>query len=138
MILEGAHRCFKRWLETNSHAESHITAIERTLLKDWLNRTHGLFMQCSKGDSEQKDLAERELLRLLLGMDGLALDLGRRGAEELLEEFRKAMGDALDSPVIEEMATTDQWGDPSCHAYVRETSGSLMKTRGRRQLRRKV
>ena len=125
MVLEGAHRGFKRWLENNSHADSHITAIERTLLKDWLNRTHGLYMQWSKGAGEQRDRAERGLLRLLLGMDGLAMNRERRGAQQLLEDFREAMQDAFAAPVIDEMATTDQWADPGYSAYAWETTGVI-------------
>ena len=74
----------------------------------------------------------------MLGMDGLTMDPGRRGAQELLEEFRKAMGDAFDSPVIEEIATTDQSGTLAVARTRGRRWGSLMKTRGRRQLRRKA
>ena len=64
MILEATHRTFKRWLETNTHADARITGVERTLLKDWLNRVHGLYLQWSNGDEEQRIRAERGLLRL--------------------------------------------------------------------------
>ena len=77
MILKATHRTIKRWLETNAHADAHTTGVERTLLKDWLNRVHGLYLQWSNGDEEHRIRAERGLLCLFVGNDALTMDMVR-------------------------------------------------------------
>ena len=120
MVLESTHRSFKRWLETNTHGNAHITAVERTLLKDWLNRVHGLYLQCTKGDKEQEARAERGLLRLLVGKEALTMDRRRRGAAEFVRDFHSAMEQAFRDPFLREMPSTDQWGDPGGGQYAWE------------------
>ena len=125
MVLESTHRSFKRWLETNTNANAHITAVERTLLRDWMNRVHGLYIQSTKGDEEMKVRTERGLLRLLVGQDALTMDRSRRGATEFVTEFHTAMDEAFREPVLDELPSTDQWSDMGASAYAWELSNDV-------------
>ena len=122
MALESEHRNFKRWLEKNSHADAHLTAVERSLLKDWLSRCHGLYMQWTNENGELRERAERGLLRLLLGTEAMAMDPKRQGAPEFLEQFRTAMKDAFQDPVLKEMPSSDQCAALGSTAYAWETA----------------
>ena len=122
MVLESTHRSFKRWLETNTHANAHITGVERILLKDWLSRVHGLYMQWNEGDEQQRLRAEKGLLRLLVGRDALAMDMTRTGVEEFLKDFREAMMLALRDPVVDELASSTQWADRTAQCYTWDLS----------------
>ena len=42
MVLELMHQVFKNWLERSAHQDSHLTAVERALTKDWMGRAYAL------------------------------------------------------------------------------------------------
>ena len=43
LVLERTHRMFKGWLEKNSNPDSHLTAIDNALARDWMGRLISLF-----------------------------------------------------------------------------------------------
>ena len=67
MVLEQAHRNFKRWLETNTNQGSQITGVELDIARDWMRRVHAHYLLWTKGDETEKETAVYGLQRLLLG-----------------------------------------------------------------------
>ena len=54
MVLELMHQVFKNWLERSAHQDSHLTAVERALTKDWMGRVYALYKVWEKGDSRER------------------------------------------------------------------------------------
>lgn len=67
LLLGMTYRKFKGWLESNYHADAHITAVERAISSNWLGRLGILFQMWSKGNSEENQCALFGLKRILLG-----------------------------------------------------------------------
>jgi len=100
MVLEMVHRTFKEWLEVNTHADAHLTAMERALGRDWLGRIHALYMCWTHGNRRERDCAEIGLRRLFLGVEGLEVDETREEGARLLSVFWEAMRQTFRDPVL--------------------------------------
>ena len=100
MVLEMVHRTFKEWLEVNTHADAHLTGVERALGRDWLGRLHSLYMYWKHGSKRERDCAEIGLRRLLLGVEGLEVDETREEGAQLLRFFRAGMLETFRDPVL--------------------------------------
>lgn len=100
MILELTHRRLKSWLEVNSHPDSHLTGMERVMESDWLGRLYVLFQTWKKGETTEKNCAERLLRLLLIGVEGVHVDEGTRPGRDLLHELRDILDDAFREPVL--------------------------------------
>jgi len=98
MILEMMHRNFKSWMEHNTNSNSHITAVDHAVVRDWMGRLYSLYAIWSNGTEEEKKCAETGLRRLLLGENGVQLTAGRQG-ENVLSKLRSALHPALQEPV---------------------------------------
>ena len=106
MILEMAHRKFKGWLESNSHASSHLSGMERAIASDWQGRLCAMGNLLENGSDLEKDCAIRCLLRLDVGEEGLSIDLSSRPGDNFGTELAKKFFVALREPVLKEMELT--------------------------------
>ena len=104
MVLESMHQVFKGWLEKSAHFNSHISAVERALTRDWAGRVYALFKVWERGRSRERACAENGLRRLLLGEVGIHMDERQAGVTELKHEFVTLLQRALRKPVPEMMA----------------------------------
>ena len=111
MVLEMAHRKFKKWLETNSHPNAHITGVERAIFADWQNRVATLSNILKHGSSPEKSCASRGLRRLFLGEEGVSLDNASRPGQHAISAFDDAVLSAVASPVQDEMEMAVQIND---------------------------
>ena len=130
MVLESMHRTVKRWLEKNTHEDSHITSVEHSILRDWLSRIHSLYNQWLSSSDEENVRAETGLQRLLLGEKSLGLQPEGRGVPSFMTEFRVAMANAFRSPVLEDMGRCDHFGEGGEGAYAWELSGTVSRKEG--------
>jgi len=103
LVLESMHQVFKKWLETNTHQDSHITAVERALTKDWNGRVYALFKIWESGTARERACAEVGLRRLLLGEEAVHLNERQQGVSDFRLEFHAAMRDAFRAPIISMM-----------------------------------
>jgi len=103
MVLELMHRTFKDWLEANTNDDSHLTAVERALGRDWLGRIHSLYQCYTSGSKQERDCAERGLLRLICGNEVAELDENEFEVANMLERFRDLLKNALREPVLTQM-----------------------------------
>lgn len=104
MVLELMHQVFKRWLERNTHQDSHLTAVERALAKDWMGRVYALYTIWSKGDSRERACSEVGLRRLVLGEEGMILNELLTGATQLRGNFHDALINSIRGATLEAMA----------------------------------
>ena len=130
MVLESMHRTVKRWLEKNTHQDSHLTSVEHSILRDWLSRIHSLYNQWLSSSDEENNRAETGLQRLLLGEKSLGLQPQGRGVPAFMTEFRVAMANALRPPVLEEMGRCDHFGEGGEGAYAWELTGVVRRKEG--------
>ena len=117
MVLEMAHRTFKQWLEKNSHASSHVSGVERTLLRDWLGRLFKLYDRWDSTTGDDRERAEVGLLRALLGRETESLDRRKDSTNALLREFRERLHKCFLEPVLEEMGATGQVNEHASGEY---------------------
>ena len=103
MVLEGMHQVFKGWLEKNTHQDSHLSAVERALARDWTGRVFALFKIWEGGTSRERACSELGLRRLLLGEEGMHLDERQAGVTEFKDMFHGAMRDAFREPIASMM-----------------------------------
>ena len=117
MVLESMHQVFKRWLEKNSHDDSHITAMERALTRDWMGRVYSLYKIWEQGNSRERACAELGLRRLLLGEEAIIIDERLMGATELKLKFNSALITALQPPVESMMQKCSHLSSPSASSF---------------------
>ena len=103
MVLELMHQVFKRWLERNTHQDSHLTAVERALAKDWMGRVYALYMIWCKGNSRERACSEVCLCRLTLGEEGMILDDRQQNVGDFQREFHTALTSALRGATVAAM-----------------------------------
>jgi len=106
MVMEMAHRIFKEWLEKNTHHDSHISAVELALSRDWSARLYSLIIIWTNGTDCEKAAAERGLQRLLLGSSCNKVDVNQDGNEEfmtVLEELRNQIPEAFRDPILTQL-----------------------------------
>ena len=104
--MEMAHRIFKEWLEKNTHHDSHRSAVELALSRDWSARLYSLIIIWTNGTDCEKAAAERGLQRLLLGSSCNKVDVNQDGNEEfmtVLEELRNKIPEAFRDPIITQL-----------------------------------
>jgi len=117
MILEMAHRKFKGWLETNSHASSHLSGMERAIASDWQGRVCAMAYLLENGSELERGCAIRCLLRLIVGEEALSIDLSSRSGYEFGTELEKDLLVALRDPVLKEMELITPLNDLSDRFY---------------------
>ena len=125
MVLESMHRTVKRWLEKNTHGDSHITAVEHGLMRDWLGRLHRLYNQWLSESKEDYDRAEVGLFRLLLGEEALGMKCREDVHNNFVTQFRVAMANAFRKPVLDEMGRSENFGEGGEGAYAWELSTAV-------------
>jgi len=103
MVLEMMHRTFKQWLETNTNADAHITAVERALTRDWLGRIYSLYECWSTADKKERACAEVGLRRLILGEESVVLDESEPEVATFLNDFRACLRLAMREPVLSQL-----------------------------------
>ena len=108
MVLEQVHRHFKGSLEKNTHAHSHLTAMDKAVSRDWLSRLHVLVSIWQEGAVDDREKAEMGLRRLLLGEEALEIDDTERSAAELMHSFRESLKQAFEEPVASQLALSAQ------------------------------
>ena len=106
LILETTHRVFKEWLEKNTHAASHITAIERALIRDWTGRLYALYKYWCNGTEHEKKTAERGLRRFILGAEHGQVIESDHTWVTFMAEFRELVHDSFREPVLSMMKET--------------------------------
>ena len=47
LVLKQMHQVFKGWLERNPHQDSHISAVERALARDWMGQVYACLLYTS-------------------------------------------------------------------------------------------
>ena len=99
LILEHTHQTFKRWLVQNTHADAHISGMEKTLVRDWMWRLSSLYNLWKTGDNCTKSQAEIGLRRLLMGEEGMRIPESSRNGQALSIQLRAAIEDAMRAPV---------------------------------------
>jgi len=97
------HRRFKNWLETNPHADSHISAVEKALSADWMGRLSILFRTMAHGNNVERECAERGMRRLLLGEEAVKIDTDTRPGILIKETFARALELCMKEPVLGEL-----------------------------------
>ena len=103
MILECMHQVFKTSLEKSVHQNSHISAVERALMRDRCGRVYALFKIWEGGTSRVRACTEVGLRRLLLGEEFMHMDEDQPEMTELKKVFEDSMRQALRRPVAEMM-----------------------------------
>ena len=105
LVLEQVHREFKDWLEKNSHHDSHLSAVENAVGQDWLRRVYALFKIWQGGNLEEKQIAERGLVRLFLGEEAVEYmcEGTSHSATKDLKEFRTSLVDSFAEPVMQQI-----------------------------------
>ena len=74
LVLEHTHTLFKGWLQSNTHTNAHLTAMEKALSRDWMWRLSSLYSLWVNGDSRMQERAEVGLRRVLVGEVGWRVD----------------------------------------------------------------
>lgn len=92
LVLEMAHRTFKNWIEKNRNNQAHISAVERSLSKDRLNRIH-ILLHDAFSNSRTSHESRICLRSLFLGHK---MSLLRTSSPEHME-FVKDVDDTLSS-----------------------------------------
>ena len=103
-VLEQMHQVFKGWLERNPHQDSHISAVERALTRDWMGRVYALFQVWKKGSTRERACSEVGLRRLLLGEGAVHLNEEESGVTDFKERFHNAMQTSFREPTMEMMS----------------------------------
>lgn len=103
LVLEVAHHKFKGWLESNPHANGHISGFERALAEDWMSRCATLYWIWKNGIVREKRCARRGLQRLMLGNDGLLVEENDTSVIAPLRTFEDSLDAAFREPVLQEM-----------------------------------
>ena len=116
MVLESMHQVFKRWLEKSTHQDSHLTAVERALARDWSGRVASLFNIWQAGTSRERACSELGLRRLLLGEDAVHLSERQHDVSAFKMEFHDAMRDAFRRPVLQMMGRSGHLSLPSARS----------------------
>lgn len=103
LVLESIHQNFKGWLERNSNHNSHITAFDNAIAKDWAIRLYALFNYFMYGTDHEKESAYFGLLRLLLGEDvaityRTSID-PHPALKQLLSDFRTRIPSLFKPPI---------------------------------------
>ena len=103
MVLELMHQVFKKWLERNTHENSHLSAVQRALTRDWMGRVFALYKVWQGGDSRERACSELGLRRLILGEHGMILDERQEGVTDFRMRFVEALQSSMRSPNAETM-----------------------------------
>ena len=111
LVLEMAHRVAKEWLERNTHADSHVTAVELAIARDWSARLLAMYTIWSNSQTDEKAAAEIGLRRLLLGPESVYLS--ETGTENIdfknvMKQLREQLPQAFRDPVINQMQGTSK------------------------------
>ena len=113
LVLEHAHQQFKKWLVSNTHANAHITAMEKAICRDWLWRLSSLHSLWKDAQGESKLRAEVGLRRLVFGEVGVSANMMSSTGQNVLAEMREALVTAMQSPVQEileeSLESNDSW-----------------------------
>ena len=135
MVLESMHRRFKNWHETNPHADSHISAVEKALSADWMGRLSILYRIVKYGDEVERSCAELGLRRLLLGTDSVRVDTSTQHGEGIKDSCTRNLDPAMREPVLGEldlcmpivcaMSRTFQWSVDQRHKGEKENEELL-------------
>lgn len=125
MVLEHMHQVFKGWLEKDTHDSSHITAVERALVRAWMGRVFASYSYWVKSSGVGRDCAELTLRRLLLGEEAARVDVTGTTLEEWESSFRESMMQSFQEPVLSMMqdvphisvpgAISDRWEFDGAH-----------------------
>ena len=67
LILELTHTFFKKWLKENTRHDSHITAVDLFLCRNWSLNLYFLHKMWKYGDENDKSTARKGLVRLFFG-----------------------------------------------------------------------
>lgn len=73
LALNMDHRGVKKWLDTNIHHDSHISAIDTALRRDWSASLYALHMKWLYRAGKERDTSKTGLQSVLLG--ACAIDL---------------------------------------------------------------
>ena len=103
MVLESMHRRFKNWLESNPHADSHISAVEKALSADWMGRVSILYRTMKHGMEQERACAELGLRRILLGEEAVKVDASTTAGALLKESFSGVLDSSMRQPVLQEL-----------------------------------
>ena len=98
MVLEHMHQVFKGWLERNTHQDSHLTAVERALMMDWMGRVYALYKVWEKGETSERACSELGLRRLVMGEEACVLDDRQDDVRDLKKDFSRALLSAMRAP----------------------------------------
>ena len=135
MVLESMHQVFKRWLEKNVHDDSHLTAMERALTRDWMGRVFALYKICEQGNSRERACSELGLRRLLLGEEAIFIDERLTGASDLKVAFNSAVISCMEAPVESMMRKCGHLSTPSastmtweCYSLDRVKDDSVLES----------
>ena len=104
LVLEHTHTVFKQWLQNNTHADVHLTAVEKAVGRDWLWRLSVLYGMWLKEGPEEASKAEIVLRRILLGEEGVQIDTVSPSGQQLVSDLRESLKVAMNPPV-EDMLT---------------------------------
>ena len=104
LVLETTHRIFKEWMEKNTNASSHITAMERALIRDWNGRLYTFYNCFCNGSEFEKGQAESGLLRMIVGEQSRFVKRNDPFWKTFLHDFRTAVHNAFQEPVLSMMS----------------------------------
>lgn len=108
LILEHTHQLFKRWLVQNTHADSHITGMEKAVGRDWMCRLSSLYNTWRSGDAMTKSQAEVGLRRLLMGEKGMRVGGTTRNGIAVSKMMSEALHETMRTPVQQLLLDCDE------------------------------
>lgn len=100
MLLESVHQVSKDWLETNTHSDAHITAVNNALGRDWIFRISSLLTIVNHGCPADQEEALFRLRRVLLGEDALHVDSSKQDVKDVLVEFHGVVRSLFSSSIM--------------------------------------
>ena len=97
LVLEMAHRNFKTWIEKNRNSLSHLSAVERSLCEDRLNRIY-ILLHDAFTDSYSSQHSKVCLRKLFLGDKASFLDSSNPRDAVFLEDVDETLRSFLQQP----------------------------------------
>ena len=100
LVLEMVHRDFKKWIEKKTNHNSHITAVELSLRRDWGDRLYALYMYWKHGKQSEKQAAEIGLRRICPG--AIACNVPQKDPEvkTIFESFQAKLDEMFKPPNV--------------------------------------
>ena len=99
LVFEMVHFFFKKWFEENPHSDSHLSAIDLALSRNWCSNFYVAYNIYRFGTDSERPLASNSLLRLVFGQQVLEHIEPPQCLKGLFEEFFQRLDGLFKPPV---------------------------------------